>query len=41
MGSQRTMAHALEQARADDAERTFAAAWKARPGKDVRRWART
>lgn len=32
--------HALEQGRADDAERTFLVAWKKRPGKTVRRWAR-
>lgn len=33
--------HALEQARADGAERDFDLAWQARPGNTVRRWART
>ena len=32
--------HALEQARADEAERAFGRAWERRPGKTVRRWAR-
>jgi CHAD domain-containing protein len=33
--------HALEQWRAADAEREFAAAWEGRAGKTVRRWARS
>ena len=32
--------HALEQARAGEAEREFDTAWRARPGKNLRRWAR-
>lgn len=32
--------HALEQWRADDAEREFRTAWKAFPGKSLRRWIR-
>lgn len=32
--------HGLEQWHADEAEREFSAAWQARPGKNVRRWAR-
>ena len=31
--------HALEQARADETERDFDAMWRARPGKNLRRWA--
>ncbi|MET0931691.1 MAG: CHAD domain-containing protein [Aeromicrobium sp.] len=33
--------HALEQRHADDAEQKFSTAWKARPGKNVRRWTHT
>jgi CHAD domain-containing protein len=32
--------HALEQSRADEAEREFETAWKALPGKNLRRWIR-
>jgi CHAD domain-containing protein len=32
--------HALEQARADEAEREFEAAWNSFPSKDLRRWIR-